>query len=98
MGKPAARVGDATSHGKPLGPGPGCATVWIGKKPAWRAIADLHLCPLVDGVKPHFGGKVSSGSVTVKIGGLAATRQGDMVMEAGPPNAIAAGAPTVLIG
>jgi uncharacterized Zn-binding protein involved in type VI secretion len=66
--------------------------------PAWRAGGDTHLCPLVDGVKPHVGGVVAVGSVTVMIGGLAAARQGDMVVEAGAPNAIAAGAPTVLIG
>jgi uncharacterized Zn-binding protein involved in type VI secretion len=98
MGQPAARVGDTTSHGTPLGPGPGCATVLIGKRPAWRATADSHVCPLSDGPKPHGGGVVSMGSVTVKIGGLPAARLGDMVVEVGPPNAIAAGAPTVSIG
>jgi uncharacterized Zn-binding protein involved in type VI secretion len=44
------------------------------------------------------GGVVAVGSVTVFIGGLPAARQGDLVVEAGAPNAIAAGAPTVLIG
>ena len=34
MGQPAARVGDQTGHGTPLGPGPGCPTVLIGGKPA----------------------------------------------------------------
>jgi uncharacterized Zn-binding protein involved in type VI secretion len=86
-----------TSHGTPLGPGPGCPTVLIAGQPAWRAISDSHVCPLVD-VKPHVGGVVTVGSVTVKIGGLPAARQGDMVVEAGLPNAIAAGAPTVMIG
>jgi uncharacterized Zn-binding protein involved in type VI secretion len=38
------------------------------------------------------------GSTTVLIGGLPAARQGDRVVEAGPPNAIAVGAPTVTIG
>jgi len=70
----------------------------IGKKPAWRATADAHVCPLSDGPKPHAGGVVSLGSVTVKIGGLPAARLGDMVTEVGPPNAIASGAPTVVIG
>jgi len=60
MGQPAARLGDLTSHGTPLGPGPGCPAVLIGGQPA--------------------------------------ARQGDMVMEAAPPNTIAAGAPTVTIG
>jgi uncharacterized Zn-binding protein involved in type VI secretion len=44
------------------------------------------------------GGVVSVGSVTVMIGGLPAARQGDMIVEAGAPNPIALGAPTVLIG
>jgi uncharacterized Zn-binding protein involved in type VI secretion len=34
----------------------------------------------------------------VLIGGLPAARQGDLVVEVGPPNAIVAGEPTVLIG
>jgi uncharacterized Zn-binding protein involved in type VI secretion len=36
--------------------------------------------------------------MTVLVGGLPAARQGDMVVEAAPPNAIAQGLPTVLIG
>jgi uncharacterized Zn-binding protein involved in type VI secretion len=98
MGQPAARVGDMTSHGSPLGPGPGCPTVLIGGAPAWRSSADMHVCPLSDGPKPHVGGVVAMGSVTVLIGGVPAARMGDMVLEAGPPNSIAAGLPTVLIG
>lgn len=98
MGQPAARVGDVTSHGKPLSPGPGCPTVLIGGQPAWRAGSDFHVCPLVDGLKPHVGGVVAVGSTTVLIGGLPAARQGDTIVEAGPPDPIVAGAPTVLIG
>jgi uncharacterized Zn-binding protein involved in type VI secretion len=98
MGQPAARVGDLTSHGTPLAVGPGCSTVLIGGQPAWRAGSDFHTCPLVDGVKPHVGGMVAVASATVLIGGLPAARQGDTIVEAGPPNMIAAGAPTVLIG
>ncbi len=98
MGQPAARLGDMTSHGTPLGPGPGCPTVSIAGQPAWRAGSDTHVCPLVDVLKPHVGGVVAVGSATVIIGGLPAARQSDMVVEAGAPNAIAAGAPTVMIG
>jgi uncharacterized Zn-binding protein involved in type VI secretion len=98
MGQPAARLGDQTSHGTPLGPGPGCPTVLIGSQPAWRAVADSHVCPLSDGPKPHGGGVVSVGSTTVFIGGMPAARQGDLVVEVGPPNAIAVGAVTVFIG
>jgi uncharacterized Zn-binding protein involved in type VI secretion len=98
MGQPAARLGDSTSHGTPLAPGPGCPTVLIGGQPAWRAVGDTHACPLFDGPKPHLGGLVAVGSMTVMIGGLPAARQGDTVVEAGPPNAIARGSLTVVIG
>jgi uncharacterized Zn-binding protein involved in type VI secretion len=98
MGQPAARTGDLTSHGTPLAPGPGCPTVLIGGMPAWRAGSDTHVCPLVNGLQPHVGGVVAVGSATVLIGGLPAARQGDIVVEPGSPNAIAQGAPTVLVG
>jgi uncharacterized Zn-binding protein involved in type VI secretion len=95
---PAARVGDPTSHGTPLGPGPGSVTVLIGGMPAWRAVADFHACPQVTGVVPHVGGMVTMGSTTVLINNLPAARQGDTIMETGPPNSIVMGCPTVLIG
>lgn len=98
MGQSAARVGDSTSHGSPLAPGPGCPTVLIGGRPAWRAGSDTHVCPLSDGPKPHVGGVVALGSTSVLIGGLPAARMGDQIVEAGAPNAIAVGDPTVLIG
>lgn len=98
MGQPAARLGDQTSHGTPLAPGPGSVNVLIGNKPAWRATADFHACPLVDGLKPHVGGLVAVGSTSVLIGGLPAARQGDQIVEAGAPNSILLGEPTVLIG
>jgi uncharacterized Zn-binding protein involved in type VI secretion len=94
----AARLGDMTSHGTPLGPGPGSIDVLIGGQPAWRATADAHLCPLLTVLVPHVGGVVAVGSLTVLINGLPAARQGDMVVEVGPPNAIAMGCPTVEIG
>ena len=94
----AARVGDLTSHGTPLGPGPGSFNVLIGGQPAWRGGSDVHACPLVSGVVPHVGGVVAVGSFTVLINSLPAARQGDLIVEAGPPNAIAMGCPTVMIG
>ncbi|MFQ5873056.1 MAG: PAAR domain-containing protein [Dehalococcoidia bacterium] len=95
----AARVGDQTAHGTPLGPGPGSANVLIGGMPAWRATSDFHACPLVTGTVPHVGGVVAVGSPTVLINGLPAARQGDTIAEsAGPPNSIVIGSLTVLIG
>jgi uncharacterized Zn-binding protein involved in type VI secretion len=96
---PAARVGDQTSHGSPLGPGLGSVNVLIGKLGAWRATMDAHLCPLVNGVVPHGGGVVVMGSATVFINNMPAARVGDQVTEVGGgPNAIAMGEMTVLIG
>lgn len=95
---PAARVGDQTRHGTPLGPGPGSTNVFIGGLPAWRAGSDFHSCPLFTGPVPHAGGTVLLGSTTVFINNLPAARQGDAIVESGPPNTIAAGAPNVIIG
>lgn len=91
-------MGDPTSHGTPLSPGPGSSNVLIGGKPAWRAATDFHACPLVTGVVPHVGGIVAMGSTTVFINNLPAARQGDMIVESGPPNSIVMGEPTVMIG
>jgi len=96
---PAARVGDQTSHGTPLSPGPGSVNVLIGGMPAWRATTDMHTCPQVlPSGTPHVGGVVAVGSATVLINNLPAARQGDMIPEAGPPNSIVMGCPTVQIG
>ena len=95
----AARVGDMTAHGTPLGPGPGSVNVLIGGMPAWRATSDMHTCPLVEGgTVPHVGGVVPVGSMTVLINNLPAARQGDVIVESGPPNSIVMGCPTVMIG
>jgi uncharacterized Zn-binding protein involved in type VI secretion len=94
----AARMSDTTSHGTPLNPGPGSANVLIGSMPAWRATSDFHACPLSSGPVPHVGGVVALGSTTVLINGLPAARQGDQILESGPPNAIMLGCPTVVIG
>jgi len=95
---PAARIGDITSHGTPLAPGPGSLNVLVGGKPAWRAISDFHACPLVTGLVPHVGGVVAMGSITVLINNLPAARQGDTIVEIGPPNTITIGELTVIIG
>ncbi len=97
----AARIGDMTSHGTPLTPltpSAGSPNVFIGGRPAWRATADAHMCPLLTGTVPHVGGVVAKGSLTVFINNLPAARQGDKIIETGPPNTIAAGCLTVQIG
>lgn len=94
----AARLGDPTAHGTPLGPGPGSPTVLIGGMPAWRTLTDMHACPLITVLVPHVSGIVPMGSVTVLINSLPAARQGDLIVEAAPPNSIVMGCPTVEIG
>lgn len=94
---PAARTLDPTAHGTPL-TGAGSPNVLVGGMPAWRALTDVHACPLSTGPVPHVGGTVAVGSSTVLVNGVPAARQGDTVVENGPPNAIVGGEPTVLIG
>jgi len=94
---PAARALDQTAHGTPLS-GAGSPDVIIGGQPAWRVGVDFHACPLSNGPVPHVGGVVTAGSTTVLINGVPAARQGDVITENGPPNTIAAGCPTVMIG
>ncbi len=98
MGKPAARMGDLTAHGGSITLG--LPTVLIGGQPAAR-MGDMHVCPmLTPGVPPipHVGGPVVLGSFGVLIGGQPAARMGDMLMCVGPPDTIAMGCFTVLIG
>jgi len=95
----AARVGDMTAHGGSIAVG--CPTVVIGGMPAAR-VGDMHLCPMVTpGTPPvpHVGGPIlPPGSPTVIIGGMPAARVGDMAVCVGPPDVIAVGCPTVVIG
>lgn len=95
MSKPAARQGDPTVHGGIITLG--APNVLIGGMPAAR-VGDMHTCPMVTGVVPHVGGPIAMGSGTVLIGGMPAARQGDVATCTGPPDSIAMGCPTVLIG
>ncbi|WID97089.1 PAAR domain-containing protein [Bosea vestrisii] len=61
--------------------------------------ADIHICATPLPIPPHGPGVVIDGSQTVLINGLPACRVGDTIIEAvGPPNKIAMGMPTVIIG
>jgi len=98
MGQPAARQGDTTAHGGVITVG--YPTVLIGGQPAAR-MGDMHTCPMATpGTPPvpHVGGPILGGSATVLIGNQPAARQGDMATCVGPPDTIAMGCPTVLIG
>jgi uncharacterized Zn-binding protein involved in type VI secretion len=93
---PAARVSDLTSHGGVI-VGPGVPTVVIEGRSA-AGLGDQITCPLVTGPVPHVGGPIVTASATVRIGGRAAARVGDVVVENGPSSTILLGALTVIIG
>jgi uncharacterized Zn-binding protein involved in type VI secretion len=94
----AARLGDMTTHGAPLLPGPGSPDVMIGGMPAWRIGLDMAMCPF-PGAAPHGTGPTSMGAPTVFINGMPAARVGDFVVEpTGGPNVIVVGCPSVMIG
>ena len=98
MGKPAARISDMTAHGGVIVAG--FPTVLIGSLPAAR-LGDMHVCPMATpGLPPipHVGGPIILGSTGVFIGGQPAARVGDMAICVGPPDVIALGCFTVLIG
>src|SRR5689334_2458977 len=96
---PAARVGDPTTHGGVVGIS--SSNVFVGGRPAAR-VGDFASCPLSTPTSPplpHVGGPVSTGSASVFVNGRPAARVGDVIVEQnGGVSAIAAGAPTVLIG
>ena len=100
MAAAAARAGDQTEHGSPLGPAPGSHNVFIGSMPAWRAGIDVHACPVSEGNKPHVGGVVFKGSSRVTINGQPAARRGDTISEpsASKDNSITSGYDKVQIG
>jgi hypothetical protein len=61
--------------------------------------ADKHACLTPFPVPPHGPGVVIDGSATVMINNLPACRMGDTILEPiGPPNKIAKGEMTVIIG
>lgn len=61
--------------------------------------ADMHQCAVPLPIPPHGPGVVIDGSATVLINGMCACRSGDTVLEPlGPPNKIAQGDSSVIIG
>ncbi len=95
MGSPAARLGDPTVHGGVIVKG--LPSVVIGGQPAAR-IGDMHICPVVTVLVPHVGGPLILGSFTVLTGFVPQSRVGDMLICIGPPDAVAQGCPTVMVG
>jgi uncharacterized Zn-binding protein involved in type VI secretion len=91
-GAPAAKLAEEATKA-------GCAAAMGSGITAAAAGADIHTCSTPLPIPPHGPGVVIDGSQTVIINLLPACRQGDTILEAvGPPNKIAMGEPTVLIG
>lgn len=69
--------------------------------PAAR-ISDMHVCPMVTPALvpiPHVGGPITGPCVpTVLIGSMPAAVVGDLCVCVGPPDSIAMGSATVMIG
>jgi len=61
-------------------------------------MGDMHTCPLSDGPKPHVGGPVLKGDLTVLIDGQPAAVVGSTCTCVGPPDTIMKGSATVFIG
>ncbi len=67
--------------------------------PPAACVGDMHVCPMVTGVVPHVGGPVlPPGTLTVMIAGRPAATATGMCVCVGPPDMIAKGSATVLIG
>ncbi|HWM85402.1 MAG TPA: PAAR domain-containing protein [Kofleriaceae bacterium] len=58
----------------------------------------MHACPMSDGPKPHVGGPITKGVLTVIIDGQPAATVGSVCTCAGPPDMVAKGSSTVFIG
>jgi len=99
MGKPAARMGDMTSHGGTIVTG--SANVFFNGMPAANALS-MHVCPMVTpGTPPipHVGMlAVPMGALTVLINGVPAIVLGDMFLCVGPPATVILGSFNILIG
>ena len=67
--------------------------------PLAARVGDMHTCPMVTGLVPHVGGPILPPCcLTVIVGMMPQARVGDMCTCVGPPDVIAMGSPTVLIG
>lgn len=66
--------------------------------PAAARVMDMHICPMCEGPKPHVGGPIISGDMTVLIGYMPAARISDKATCIGPIDTISQGESTVIIG
>ena len=61
-------------------------------------IGDPHVCPMFTGPVPHVGGPIVLGLPTVLTGAMPQSTATKMCVCAGPPDMIAKGSMTVLVG
>ncbi len=91
-GAPVAKAAEETTKAT-------AATTMGGTISSAAGMADKHMCGTPLPIPPHGVGVVIDGSQTVLINNLPACRMGDTILEAvGPPNKIASGEFTVMIG
>jgi hypothetical protein len=91
-GAPAAKLAEETTKATAAGTMGSTITSAAGG-------ADIHACATPLPLPPHGPGVVIDACATVLINNLPAARLGDTILEAvGPPNKIAMGCPTVMIG
>jgi uncharacterized Zn-binding protein involved in type VI secretion len=91
-GLPAAKAAEETVKAAEAAAMSGAITAGAGG-------ADINMCATPLPIPPHGPGVVITPSMTVMINNLGACRVGDTILEAiGPPDLIAMGCPTVIIG
>jgi uncharacterized Zn-binding protein involved in type VI secretion len=91
---PAARITDMTVHGGVITVG--TPLTLIGNMPAAR-MGDLHTCALLS-PNPHIGGPIILGAFNVLVGGPPQSRSLDACICVGPPDMVALGHFTTLVG
>lgn len=61
-------------------------------------IGDMHVCPMVTGIIPHVGGPLTVGLPTVLTCCIPQATVSKMMTCVGPPDLVATGSMTVLVG
>ena len=62
-------------------------------------VLDMHVCPMWTGVVPHVGGPIlPPAALNTLVCGLPQARIADVLVCVGPPDMVATGSATVLVG
>lgn len=95
---PVARVGDATVHGGAIVQGD--PTLLVDGMPV-ATVGSMHVCPMVgpgSPPPPHVGGPVTQGVPWFTVNGCAVATVGCVCVCCGPPDVIAMGSPSLVVG